>query len=77
MGQLSNESEDQRLFNVSRRVGSVAGGYSVGRIKKLGAFTAASHERAMIYVDAILGRGHFAALRNVANSYVVTESVLL
>lgn len=76
MGQLRNESKDQRLFNTGRRVGAVAGGYSVARIKRLGSFSADSRTGAMIHVDAILERGHLAALKNIANQFVVTESVL-
>lgn len=74
---LINDSKNQRLFNAGRRVGAVAGSYSVARIKRLGTFTAASRTGAMIHVDAILERGHFASLSNIASDFVVTESVLV
>lgn len=51
-------------------------GYSLHRIRRLQSFTADNKLAAMIHVDAILDRGNYAAMRNIANQFVVSELVV-
>jgi hypothetical protein len=71
-----NSEKIKRSCASSRCVGALAGGYSMARIKRLQSFTAATGAAAIVHVDAILGRGNFAQMKNIAGQFVVSEVVL-
>lgn len=74
---MESQSENQkRLFLGSRRVGAVASNYTMARIKRLQSFTASTRGAALVHVDAILERGNYARMKNVAGEFVVSEVVL-
>lgn len=72
----SNNEQVQRSAVNGRRVGALAGGYTMARVKRLQSYTAATRAAAIVHVDAILERGNYARMKNVAGSFVVSEVVL-
>jgi len=74
---MESQSEKiKRSFVGSRCLGAVAGGYSMARIKRVQSFTATTRSAALVHVDAILERGNYARMKNVAGEFVVSEVVL-
>lgn len=59
-----------------RGLNPVGGGYALHRIRRLQSFTADNKPAAMIHVDAILDRGNYAAMKNIAGQFVVSELVV-
>lgn len=72
----SKSEKRKRSFIDCRRVGAVASGYSVARIKRIQSFTAKTRNAAIVHVDAILERGNYARMKNIAGEFVVSEVVV-
>lgn len=74
---MENKSEKVKRLSVSSRcVGALAGGYSMVRIKRVQSFTAQTRGAALVHVDAILERGNYARMKNVAGEFIVSEVVM-
>lgn len=67
-----NEKFQKRIVHPDR-VGLFVGGCAKPRITSIRQFIRDKRELALIHVEAILSRGNFARITNVAGEYHVTE----
>jgi hypothetical protein len=75
MEQQHNVQENGLAVAV-RRVGFVAGGYALRRVRIVQPFYADTKAGADIHIDAILARGNYASMINYGGQFVVKELVM-